>query len=80
MRRIDELMKDLGFKKDSDLETQKAFIRHLVQSAEVSIKQTQSKKLKDLPQQLSFALEEAIHVSQSEFEQHESKISKKRSA
>jgi hypothetical protein len=33
MRRIGDLMKDLGFNKDAPIETQKAFIRHLIQAA-----------------------------------------------
>ena len=33
MRRVGEVMKDLGFNKDAPLETQKAFIRHLIRAA-----------------------------------------------
>ena len=33
MRRIGDLMSDLGFNKDAPLEAQKAFIRHLVRAA-----------------------------------------------
>ena len=33
MRPIGDLMKDLGFNADSPLETQKAFIRHLISKA-----------------------------------------------
>jgi len=33
MRRVGELMKDLGFNADSPVETQKAFIRHLIRVA-----------------------------------------------
>jgi hypothetical protein len=33
MRPIGELMKEMGFNKDAPLETQKAFIRHLIAAA-----------------------------------------------
>jgi hypothetical protein len=33
MRSIGELMKDMGFNKDAPVETQKAFIRHLIRAA-----------------------------------------------
>jgi hypothetical protein len=33
MRPIGDLMKDMGFNKDAPLETQKAFIRHLISAA-----------------------------------------------
>jgi hypothetical protein len=33
MRSIGELMKDMGFNKDAPVETQKAFIRHLIKAA-----------------------------------------------
>ncbi len=33
MRRIGDLMKDLGFNKDAPIESQKAFVRHLIRSA-----------------------------------------------
>jgi hypothetical protein len=33
MRSIGELMKDMGFNQDAPLETQKAFIRHLIKAA-----------------------------------------------
>lgn len=54
MRRIGDLMKDLGFNKDSDEDTQKAFIRHLINSANVSQFQRKSNKLSEKPEQLSF--------------------------
>lgn len=34
MRRIGDLFKELGFNKDSSLDVQKAFVRHLVKAAE----------------------------------------------
>ena len=33
MRRIGDLMKDMGFNADAPIETQKAFIRHLIAQA-----------------------------------------------
>ena len=33
MRSIGELMKDMGFNKDAPIDTQKAFIRHLIKAA-----------------------------------------------
>lgn len=36
MRRIGDLFKELGFNKDAPLETQKAFVRHLVNEADKS--------------------------------------------
>ena len=33
MRAIGEIMKDLGFNADAPLETQKAFVRHLIAAA-----------------------------------------------
>jgi hypothetical protein len=33
MRSIGELMKDMGFNKDAPIDTQKAFIRHLIRAA-----------------------------------------------
>jgi hypothetical protein len=34
VRRIGELLKDLGFNKDASVEVQKAFVRHLVKQAD----------------------------------------------
>lgn len=34
MRHIGELLKELGFNKDAPLETQKAFLKHLVRASE----------------------------------------------
>ena len=36
MRSIGELMKEMGFNKDAPIETQKAFIRHLISAANES--------------------------------------------
>ena len=36
MRRVGDLLKDLGFNKDAPIETQKAFVRHMLQAAENS--------------------------------------------
>ena len=36
MRSIGELMKEMGFNKDAPLDTQKAFIRHLIKAANES--------------------------------------------
>jgi hypothetical protein len=33
MRRVGDLMKDLGFNAEAPIETQKAFIRHLIRAA-----------------------------------------------
>lgn len=33
MRSIGDLMKEMGFNKDAPMETQKAFIRHLIRAA-----------------------------------------------
>lgn len=56
MQRIGDLLKELGFKKDSDEEVQKAFVRHLIKAAEVSKNQRQSMEIGQLPEQLSFDL------------------------
>lgn len=36
MRPVGDLMKEMGFNKDAPLETQKAFIRHLIAAANAS--------------------------------------------
>ena len=54
MRRIGDVMKELGFNKESDEDTQKAFIRHLIKAANVSQFQRKSNKMQIEPQQLSF--------------------------
>lgn len=60
MRRIGDLMKDLGFDKNGSVETQKAFIKHLIQAAQVSQIDRKSKKIEtqSQPEQLSFNFEE----------------------
>ena len=59
MRRIGDLMADLGFNKDSNEDTQKAFIRHLIRAANVSQFQRKSSKIQAEPVQLSFDFESA---------------------
>lgn len=58
MRRIGDLMKEMGFNKDAPLETQKAFIRHLIQAANgaapVSENSKQNLKPVSEGEQLSF--------------------------
>jgi hypothetical protein len=60
MRRIGDLMKDLGFNKDSPVETQKAFIRHLIRTAnggappEPQAVQLRVVKMENTDAQLSF--------------------------
>lgn len=57
MRRIGDLMKELGFNPEGPISTQKAFLQHLIEAARVS---QIDRKLKPLPeegQQLSFDLE-----------------------
>ncbi|MGE0763206.1 MAG: hypothetical protein AB7N80_08010 [Bdellovibrionales bacterium] len=63
MRRIGDLMTDLGFNKDSDEDTQKAFIRHLVRAANVSQFQRKTNKNSNEPTQLSFDFEKAEGAS-----------------
>lgn len=36
MKSVGEILKDLGFNKDAPLETQKAFVRHLIKQAEIT--------------------------------------------
>jgi hypothetical protein len=71
MRRIGDLMKDLGFNKDAPEETAKAFIRHLVEAAKVTEIQRKSRPVAQETHQLSFDLEQ----TQTETEQ-ESKARK----
>ncbi len=58
MRRIGDLMKDLGFNKDAPQATAEAFVRHLVEAAKVSQIQRKSKPVEEEPQQLSFEFEQ----------------------
>lgn len=58
MRRIGDLMKDLGFNKDAAEATAEAFVRHLVQAANVSQIQRKSRPVEPEPEQLSFPLEQ----------------------
>lgn len=36
MKSVGDVLKDLGFNKDAPLETQKAFVRHLVKQTEIT--------------------------------------------
>lgn len=36
MKSVGDILKDLGFNKDAPLETQKAFVRHLIKQAEIT--------------------------------------------
>ena len=58
MRRIGEIMEDLGFNKEGSVETQKAFIKHLIKAAQVSQIDRKSKPLPKEPEQLSFDLQD----------------------
>lgn len=57
MRHVGDLLKELGFNKDAPLETQKAFLKHLVKAAEqpklppLATEETATSQ--NLPQQLS---------------------------
>lgn len=42
MKKIGNLFKELGFKKDSSIEVQRAFFKHLVQAADRSTQQNSS--------------------------------------
>lgn len=57
MRRIGEIMEDLGFDKDGSVETQKAFIKHLIKAAQISQIDRKTKRLDPEPEQLSFNFE-----------------------
>lgn len=58
MRRIGEIMEDLGFDKDGSVETQKAFIKHLIKAAQVSQFDRKTKRLDKEPEQLCFNFED----------------------
>lgn len=45
MKKVGELMAELGFKKDSPRATQEAFIKHLIRSAENTYLTTPSEKV-----------------------------------
>jgi hypothetical protein len=61
VRRIGDLMKDLGFNKDSSVETQKAFIKHLIEAANRASPQIPKEKVETVEPpkaaQLSFDAE-----------------------
>lgn len=56
MRRIGDLMREMGFKADSPEPTQRAFFRHLVRAAELTSARNSSQKfeLARAGEQLSF--------------------------
>lgn len=59
MQRIGDLLKELGFNKDAPLETQKAFVKHLIQAAERPTQPIPQEKVETVteklpPTQLSF--------------------------
>jgi hypothetical protein len=62
MRSIKELMEEMGFNKDAPIETQKAFIKHLIASAQelrptkVEPPTSEQKKVEVTPVQLEFDL------------------------
>jgi hypothetical protein len=62
MRSIKELMEEMGFNKDAPVETQKAFIKHLIASAnqldqtKVEPTPAQKKNIEIAPIQLEFDL------------------------
>ncbi len=58
MRRIGDLMKDLGFNSEAPLSTQKAFFQHLVEASRVSKIDRKIEPIANEPQQLSFDFEE----------------------
>lgn len=58
MRRIGEIMEDLGFDKNGSVETQKAFIKHLIKAAQVTQIDRKTKPLVQEPVQLSFDLQD----------------------
>lgn len=57
MRHVGDLLKELGFNKDAPLETQKAFLKHLVKAAEQPklppLPTEEANHPHQLPQQLS---------------------------
>ncbi len=69
MKKIGELMQDMGFNPEGSVETQKAFVKYLIRVAgqksrvlteldEVEPDQWQEVKLQPLPEQLSFAFDD----------------------
>ncbi len=69
MKKIGDLMQDMGFNPEGSVETQKAFIKYLIRVAgqksralreldEVEPDQWQEAKLQPLSEQLSFAFED----------------------
>jgi hypothetical protein len=60
MQRIGDLMKELGFNEDAPKETAKAFIRHLIDAANVSQIERKMKEVAAAPEQLSFQFEQNV--------------------
>lgn len=62
MRSMKEIMEEMGFNKDAPTETQKAFIKHLIASAQqlrptkAEPSQVENKKTNETPVQLEFDL------------------------
>jgi hypothetical protein len=49
MKSLNEIMAELGFKKDAPIETQKAFIKHLIQSAQVEVQRSEPVAVTSVP-------------------------------
>lgn len=58
MRRIGDIMKDLGFNQDAPEATAEAFVRHLVEAAKVSEIQRKSRPVAKEAVQMSFDFEQ----------------------
>lgn len=54
MQKIGDLLKDLGFDKDSSLNVQKAFVRNLIKQANINSKD----RNKQVDQQLEFCFDQ----------------------
>ena len=66
MRKLGDMMKDLGFNKESSVDVQKAFIRHLVEAAKVSDISRRNRTLVQAEEQLSFDFEGSAAPSAEE--------------
>lgn len=62
MRRIGDLMKEMGFNSEAPESTQKAFFQHLVEAARVSKIDRKIEPIAKEPQQLSFDFKEEESV------------------
>lgn len=76
MRRIGELMANLGFNKDAPESTQKAFIKHLINAANVSQFQRKSKPIETSPEQLCFDFEDKTESPKADATEISSPLSK----